>query len=126
MTKKELSFGLRVKRIDMGIFDHPIYCVIGNHKKLKAYLEWKFDDKDIDTDTDYGEAPRGQTWSRKGYVPVIWIPRKPVTPREYSTVAHEAYHAVCKILRWACIEHTPDTEELVAHSIGHVVNEILK
>ena len=123
VNKKERSFGLKVRRIDMGIFDYPVYCAIGNYKKFSKYIQWKFDDKNIKIDE---QAPRGQTWIRTGYVPVIWLPRTPKTPRELSTVAHESYHAACCLFRWASVPITDDTDEVVGHTIGHIVNEILK
>ena len=36
------DFGLNEMRIDMGLFDFTILCVVGEYKKLEKYIQWKF------------------------------------------------------------------------------------
>jgi hypothetical protein len=72
------------------------------------------------------DGGRGFYFFRDGYVPIIWIPRRPRTAREHATLAHEAFHAVSITLRrWAAIELTNDTEEVFCHSLGHVIATVL-
>lgn len=107
----------------MGIFDFDVICVIGDHKNLENYCRWKFEQKDFSLESEY-EA-RGWCIYRRGYVPVIWIPRLPKTPREHATLAHECLHAVYHLFAWASIPMTRDTEEVVTHSMSHLITKIL-
>ncbi len=118
------EFGLVEKRIPMGLFDFTVLCVIGKYDGLESYIQWKFEDKDFSLRDDY--EPRGWCIYCPGYCPVIWIPKKPRNPREYATLAHECLHAVYHLFDWAGIKMTRDTEEVVTHSMAHIINSILK
>ena len=116
------KFGLKEIIVDMGMFDYRIFVVVGPHCGLEKYVQLRYDDKNFKTE----DNARGKTIYRTGYVPIIWIPRKPKTAREHSTLAHEAHHAVRHLFNWAGIERNDETEEVAAHALGHIVNEILK
>lgn len=123
--KKEFHFD--EIRINFGLFDFTVFCVIGDYKNLTPYLQWKFDDKDFNTDNfDMGYDCLGKCCFRTGYVPVVWIPKKPKTAEEYGTLAHESFHAVWHLFEWANIPITKDSEEVMAHAISHLVRSILK
>lgn len=127
MNNKENSFGLKVKHIHMGLFDFSIVAIIGDYEKVTPFIKWKFDDKEFDSKVfDMEYEPRGKVFFRQGYVPVLWIPRKPKTPREHATLAHEALHCVFHLFEWAAIPITRDTEEVMTHSMAHIINETLK
>lgn len=120
------KYGLKEIRINMGLFDFNIVCVIGNHENCEKYIQWKFENKEFTLDSwDNGHVRRGCVFSKPGYVPVLWIPRKPKTPREHATLAHEALHCVYHLFEWAAIPMSRDTEEVVTHSMAHIINEIL-
>jgi len=111
----------------MGVFDFTVICIIGDYAKVDKYIQWKFDDKDFQTaNWDKGYDCRGKVLYRAGFVPVLWIPRKPRTPREHSTLAHEALHCVYHLFEWANIPMTKDTEEVVTHSMAHIINSVLE
>lgn len=110
----------------MAVFDFDILCVIGDYKNLGKYIQWKFEDKTFDPkDFDLGYECRGKCCFKRGYVPVIWIPKFPNKPREYATLAHECLHAVMYMFEWANIPSNRSTEEVITHSMAHVINEIL-
>ena len=120
------KLGLKEIHVHMGMFDFGINVVIGDYKSLTPYIQYKFDDKEFNTDYfDNGYACRGKTVFRSGYCPVIWIPRKPRTPREHATLAHECLHAVYHLQRWAGFKLGDDTEEVMAHGMAHIINEVL-
>jgi hypothetical protein len=70
------------------------------------------------------EDRRGVTFHTYGCHPVIAMPRKPKTPTEIGTLAHEATHAVHYIYDMLGEEYR--NSELFAHSVGAVVRGVLK
>lgn len=127
ISKKAKALGLQEIDIHMGAFDFTVVAVIGKYEKMTDYIRWKFEDKGFDAaQWERGYAPRGQCFFRRGYVPGIWLPRRPRTPREYATLAHECLHAVYHMADWAGLALTRDTEEVMAHSMAHLINGILK
>lgn len=120
--KKKKWKGITEKTIHMGAFDFSVIIVIGDYKTACAYVSWKFDDKETDLGSfDMGYIARGKCFFRQGYVPIIWIPRKPRTAREHATLAHECLHAVFHLFEWASLPITRDTEEVMTHSMSHLI-----
>jgi hypothetical protein len=121
-----MKFGFKEIKIDMGIFDFYVICIIGDYRNCGKYIQWKFEDKDFNPEIwDKGYIPIGKVFSSSGYAPVLWIPRKPKTPREYATLAHEALHCVYHLFDWASIPMSAHTEEVATHSMAHIINEVL-
>ena len=111
----------------MGAFDFTVITIIGDYKEALKYVRWKCDDMETDFESfDKNYLPAGKCFFREGYVPIIWIPRKPKTPREYGTLAHEALHAVYHMFDWANLPMTLDTEEVMTHSMTHIIANSLK
>lgn len=125
VSTKGKQLGLKEYRLNMGVFDFDVAGVIGDYKKMGEYISWKFDDKDFNPELwDNGYEPRGKCFFRRGYVPIIWLPRIPQTPREKATFAHESLHAVFHLFEWASLPMSRDTEELVGHALGHIVSNL--
>jgi hypothetical protein len=116
-------FGLREARCYFGLFDYHALCVVGPYARLEGYMRWKLGDESFVLPAT---APRGRCFHRPGYVPVIWIPRAPRTPREYGTLAHEVTHAVRLLMDWAGVPMTADTEEVQCHAVGHAMTAFLE
>lgn len=122
-----MKHGFKEIRIEMGVFDFTVICIIGDYAKIDKYIQWKFEDKDFKTEYwDKGYGCRGKVLYRPGFVPVLWIPRKPRGAREHATLAHEALHCVYHLFEWANIPMTKDTEEVVTHSMAHIINSVLE
>ena len=120
------KFNLQEIVVSMGLFDFSVVCVIGNYKYLGKYIQWKFEDNNFDPENfDLEYECRGKCCFRRGYVPVIWIPRKPQTAREHATLAHECLHAVFHLFDWASLKSNRETEEVMAHSVAHLITNIL-
>lgn len=118
-----------IKKIDtdMGLFDYTIRCLIGPHDEALKRISSLYDDSpDELLELSGGNVPRGACYHRDGVVPIIWIPRRPRTPGEYGTLAHECLHAVMHLFRWAGMVVSDDTEEVVTHSVGHLMSNILE
>lgn len=69
------------------------------------------------------EDRRGACFYTKGCHPIIAMPRKPKTPTEIGTLAHEAVHAIEYIFTAVSQEFSG---EIFAHSVGAVVRGVLK
>ena len=120
------KLGLKEIPVHMGMFDFTINVIIGDYKSLTPYIQYKFNDTDFNTayfDGDY--ECLGKTVFRSGYCPVIWIPRIPRTAREHATLAHEALHAMYHVQRWVGFPLDDSTEEVMAHGMAHIINEVL-
>ncbi len=65
---------------------------------------------------------RGATFYYENCHPIIVLIRKPKTPEEIGTLAHEACHAVVNIFnKISELEY----DEVFAHSVGAVVRKVL-
>lgn len=129
MSRKSKQLGLDVVDTHMGLFDYTVRVCVGDHEKAKEYIAYVFEEKyDELADGNRGYEARGICYHRTGYVPIVWLPRYPETPREYATLAHEVIHAVnhlFDLFDWSATPLTRDTEETFAHSVAHVINNAL-
>lgn len=121
------KFGFSEIIVNMGIFDFSVIVIYGNQDNVQKYVNWKFEDENFSVvESQRGYEPRGQTFFCKGYVPIIWLPRKPKSPREYGTLSHECLHSIYHLFDWADVPMDRSTEEVAAHAMGHMVTEILE
>lgn len=121
------SLGLKEIRVHFGTFDYVIICLVGSYKNVERYVAWKFEEKEIpisETQRQYGA--RGRFFYRIGFAPIIWIPKRPTTPREHATLAHEMLHAIQEMMDWAAIPFTFDTGEVFCHALAHGINTVLQ
>lgn len=122
MTRKSDRWkGLQRLTIHLGVFDYDIKVIIGPEGLAHQFAEW-FTKKDIEPI----EGRLGFCLFCEPYLPIVWIPRRPRTPREHATLAHECLHAVGHVTRWAAIQHSKETEEVFCHALGYLVDRILK
>lgn len=123
MNPKRLGF----KSIDVhfGMFDFTMNVIVGPGANVAKYLAWKFDTNDFPAfDPDRAHA---MYFMAPGYVPVIWLPRKPTKPREIAALAHEILHVLRHMLvDWAAIPLTRDTDETFCHAMSFAMNETLE
>lgn len=127
----QLSKGLNLQeiRVSMGMFTFDVLCVIGEYEDATKYTAKKFEYpyyEQFAIDSNKGFIPRGKCFFMSGYVPVIWIPQRPVTSREHATLAHECLHATMHLFSWASIPQSADTEEVMCHAMSHIYNKILE
>ena len=119
--------GIKENTVHMGTFDFSVKVIVGDYKETCRYVLWKFEAPDFDINaTNVGYEPRGKCFFKAGYVPVIWMPKKPTTPREHATYAHECLHAVYHLFEWAGLAATRDTEEVMAHAMAHLITNGIK
>ena len=115
--------GLKSITVKMGMFDFSVRCLIGKQEDAEKIIRTKLE---LDEDFDSGYQARGKTYFRTGYVPIIWIPKRPKTPLEYSTLAHECIHAMMYLYDWTGMEVNPGNEEVLCHGTAHLMRTILE
>jgi hypothetical protein len=115
--------GLQEIYVHFGTFDFATYCIVGPWQSVAPYIAWKLDYPSFEWD---GSESRGHHFYKAGYVPVIWIPRRPRTPREYGTLAHEVLHVVRDLGEWIGINFTNETDEVFCHATAHAMTTILE
>lgn len=116
-------------RVHFGLFDFSVEFYVGNYEQAIKYANDKFETPDEGLDSDIatrGYEPRGQCLFRRGYVPIVWIPRRPVTSREHATLAHECIHAVMHLFEWVSLDVNRETEEVFAHAVAHLIDGFME
>jgi hypothetical protein len=111
------------KEIIIPIFNNEYKVIVcwGDVKYIGKILKsWHHDNDSVLRDmTDR----RGVCFYAKDCHPVIALSRKPQTPEEIGTLAHEAVHAIRNIFEKIQEE---SSDEVYAHCVGAVVRETLK
>jgi len=102
--------------------EYKVVACWGSDKVLRQTLK-DYHHNQSEENLERCEYSHGMCYWTEGCHPVIWLPRKPKTPSEIGTLAHEATHAVEFIFRFISEEHRG---EVYAHSIGAVVREVMK
>ena len=118
---------LTVIETNMGLFDFDVGTIYGDFNEAKKIIDKHFEEGEVTVwDNEDWKNPQGRCFSKRGYAPIIWLPRKPVTMYEHSALAHEALHAVCKMFEWAGIPWCRETEEVATHALQRIVHNSLK
>jgi hypothetical protein len=125
MMKKLIfkKFGVHAGSYDFNINfivtkDIPKAIIFVNYK-----LELPCDDYLAVNKSDF-ELALGKHFGRLGYCPIVWIPEFPQTPEQHGTLAHEIFHAVCSVMRWANVPLGRDSEEAYCHLIKHITRKV--
>lgn len=121
--------GMREETIHMGMFDFSVIFVVGEKKRLRKYLSFKIGkesaEKVLTSEEEKDTVALGLTFFKPGWCPIVWIPHRPKSPKEFSTLSHEMFHALCDLFRWANIRLDESTEEVFAHAQGYLVRRAL-
>lgn len=113
--------GLRLRRVEMGIFEFWVDIVIGDRDQTNKFLDAKYPDAPT-----LAEQNRGACVVKQGYTPTIWLPKPPVTAREVGTACHEATHAAIQIVMWAGVKTDDEDDETLCHTIAWIVVNIIE
>jgi len=114
---------MKILRIELPPFDYRVVVVIGEHKQCMRLIAGRMEDKGIlETPLALGDCFR-----TKDVCPHIWIPRKPKTPREIGTLAHEAVHAALWLMDWAgtSMEKESGRDEFFGHTVSYIVSQVM-
>lgn len=111
------------KEIEIKILNNEYKVIVcwGDSKYIgKVVNSWGHGRSDVSKEL---EQRRGACFYAKDCHPIIALPKKPKTPEQIGTLAHEATHAITNIFE----KIEEDTSnEIFAHSVGAVVREVLK
>lgn len=125
-TNKKFK-GIVENKVNMGMFDFSVIFITGDYEMALDYVKWKFDNKTQNLeDFDMGYEPLGKCFFLAGYIPIVWLPKKPNTKREHAIYAHECLHAVFHLFEWASLPITRDTEEVMTHALAHLITNGIK
>lgn len=125
---KASRLGLKERNIHFGMFDFSFVYLEGPRKNVEKFVRWKLDDYEtpIQAPAQAAYGAHGLTFYRPGYVPILWLPRKPRTAREHGTVAHEVLHIVVRLMNWADVTLSSESEEVYCHAVGFAVTQVLE
>lgn len=122
--KRPKFVGLTIAEVHLGAFDYTVRVVTGPEAEAVRYANWLHDGATYSVDNRRGAIFRST--EPGAYVPVLWVPRPPKTPREHATLAHEAVHAAFELAGWAGIKYCDDSEEVFCHVAACIVNGALE
>lgn len=115
---------LREIKVEWDTFNFKIYCVIGPHHLLPAYVRKRHR-------RVYRYRPEADL--RGLYFPhlplkggILWLPKKPRTPKELGALAHEVSHAVVDMHSKRGINLDRINDEPFCYSIQHGITTILE
>lgn len=121
------KIGFKEGLAHLGIFDFNVVLALGSQEHLEEYVRFKLEDPDFELSEHTGDyGARGMYFYKAPYCPILWIPRKPQTPEEYGTLAHEALHIVFRVFKWAGMEMNEETEEVATHATGFLVRKVIE
>jgi hypothetical protein len=103
--------------------EYKVIVTYGNPDKIAKVLKAWGHQEHAAMGNAKDNSRRGVCFYTKGCHPVIAMPRKPKTPTEIGTLAHESVHAIEYIFEAIS---QPMGGELFAHSVGAIVRGVLK
>lgn len=117
--------GLREIEIPFATFEYYFVLLVGPRAGVEAYMRWRFDDSDPETDLRPSTF-RACVFTSKNRAPVLWMPKTPRSAEDIGLVAHEALHVVKDLMDWAHIPLGEASEEAYCHALGFVVRSVLE
>ena len=125
MSKIAKRLNLIAIDTNMGMLDYTIRCIFGKEENAHLYIDKFFDNETYNIRVTYGvNRALGVTFHKIGHIPIIWLPKPPKTPKEHATFSHEVIHAINYLFDWAAIPLSKATEEVFAHSVAHIINNV--
>jgi hypothetical protein len=113
--------------IHAGSYEFEIRVVIGNKLcDVAKYINKKQHRKGTAKYTSEHFDVLGRYCPHEKYCPFIWLPSKPKTARQLSTVAHEILHSVFDCMEWAGIKYSRESEEAYTYLHTHLMKQFLK
>lgn len=118
-------YGLREIKIDFRPYEYVATCIVGPWAGVERYARRHFRDPNRAV---HHREPEGYTMFDVGtdYGTLVWLPRKPRTPRDYGIVTHECLHLVRHLFDWVDMQLNEHSEEAYCHALEYAVATILK
>ena len=101
--------------------EYRVIVVFGDNAYLnRVAVKWGYPEGQV----FLADFRRGACFYRRECHPIIAVPKKPKSPEEIATLAHEAIHAVYDIL-FNKLEEKTQAEEIVCHSVAAIIRKVL-
>lgn len=112
---------MKTLRIELPPFEFDVLVVLGERDACHRHICRRMG-------VDFPDIPatRGRCYHADGWLPHIWLPRKPRTPREIGTLAHEAAHAAMCLMHWTGATASAANDEFFGHTIGYIVSQVME
>lgn len=111
-----------VTATSLELYDFEMHVVVGPWKGLEGYARWHFDSTQLELQDCCYHALH---LCKRGYPSLVWMPRRPRTAAELSTLSHEILHVVRRLFEWIEIPLNKDTDEAYCYALGHLVKDVL-
>lgn len=114
---------LKEIKVEWDTFNFKVWCVIGSHRCLPAYVMkrhrriYRGNDAD-DTGCYFPSRPKSGA--------ILWLSKVPRTPKEHGYLAHEIGHAVIDMFASRNISIDSANDETFCYAIAHGVTGVLK
>lgn len=123
MKARACGFTQVILRYEM--FRYEIECIIGPKKNVGKYVSHHLNAGDDRASYEITDQ-RGRFYYSKDRAPILWLPKFPVSPREYGALAHEISHAVVDMLDYVGCEFGADGDETFCYAVDYGVTKILE
>jgi len=119
---------MKTWKLNAGTYGFNYFVVlapVSENKKVNKFVVKEMEDKSYETDlSKYGALTFKDT--RDGHCPILWFPKKPTSPTDYSIVAHECLHLVVHILNtWTCLPLDEEHDEAYTYLLQYVMKDVL-
>lgn len=116
--------GFRKLNIKNGIFEGGVWLVVSeDYQKVLNFVRTRHKDPGLGYEFKKFD---GCVFKSDKFQPILWIPKKPTTPREYSVLGHEFLHCVFSTLDYYHVSLCEDSEEVFAHLHSYYMRQALE
>jgi hypothetical protein len=118
------SYGFQVIEVRLDVFEFKFQCIIGPRENIEKYLTRRWPDIPINP---ISQTARALTFFRARADPIIWLPRRPRTPKDIGTLAHEVLHVLTAFLVESVgLQLNYETDEAFCYPLGYAIETILE
>lgn len=121
------KFGLEEIPVPLAVFGTEILVVLGADTRLAEYLAYTTK-LSLESQRERIEkiGDSNGLCFENDVSPIIWMPHRPKTAFDASTLAHEMFHAVYKVMLRAGVPLTEESQEIYAYALGFGVKRVLE
>lgn len=115
---------LKEIRIDWDTFNFTVWCVIGPHRCLQAYVKKRH--RRVYAAKSTADLGGLYFRSKPRCGGILWLGKIPRTPKELGYLAHEIGHAVIDMHAQRDLNLDSANDETFCYAIAHGVTAVLK
>lgn len=114
------------KIIPIELYSRDLMVHFGEKSELPEFLDRYVEKEEIDVflaDIEDGRTD-GRTMLLSNGALLIWMPRKPETPKEHGTLSHEIFHATEFLMKEIGASLSPESSECYAYLTGYLTQKV--